>query len=356
MLTFRDTSSNSKIDFENLINVIDDKKLIKEFKSDNIKNQDSTFVIESANDLPIFDTIQIKVNVKNVGFFTSNFDKANFDEKTREELLQKIVSLKDKNEPTEETQKVKVRKLLEILSTYKPIYIAFANTKEIKISSEELKNISEEIKLESLILYLKISGEKTTTYHQVKKSSNKLAFLSRFKHQKQEKVESEEEKVEKKELVVTKINYRKFLFEYIFQAIFLFIATNEIVLGLAYAFNQDAVAIFLLIISVIFFGLFGYDMYVYQRSLKENFYSFDAIKFNICSMLTGNIIGIGIGFIISYFVIKAKEGITLNYSMIMGISIAICVVSTIIAFFSPIVVRFIISKIKDYKMKNEGDK
>lgn len=121
---------------------------------ENIKNGNSSLIIKSMNNLPIYDVIQIKINVLDTCTFLANFDKEYFTQEIREKLISKIKLLKDDAEPTLESQKIKISKLIGILNEVNPLFVTYKQHGDINVTFDDLKN------LEASKFMLIVLGEK----------------------------------------------------------------------------------------------------------------------------------------------------------------------------------------------------
>ncbi len=88
------TDKTNEYSFENKVYLIEDKLLVSNLSKPNIKNQNSSMIIKTMNNISIADVVQIKINVAETGHFLASFDKEKFSEETRNELLQNIKTLK----------------------------------------------------------------------------------------------------------------------------------------------------------------------------------------------------------------------------------------------------------------------
>ena len=151
---FKFEEDENEFSFSENLSFTNDLKLVKTLMRENIKNGDSSLILKSMNNLPIYDVIQIKINLLDTGTFLANFDKENFDEETREKLISDIKKLKDDVEPTLQTQKKKISKLIKILNKANPLYVTFRQHGDINITFDDFKT------LESTSFMLIVLGEK----------------------------------------------------------------------------------------------------------------------------------------------------------------------------------------------------
>lgn len=142
-LVFKFEEDKNEFSFSENLCLIDNKKLIKNLSRENIKNGNSSLIIKSMNDLPIYDVIQLKIRLDDTGSFLVNYSKENFTEEKRESLINKIKELKDNEEPTLEKQKVKISKLIGILNTSNPMFAVFRQNGDINIGFDDFKELTQ---------------------------------------------------------------------------------------------------------------------------------------------------------------------------------------------------------------------
>ena len=148
VLRFKDKDYDYR--FEDKVFVIEDSRLIEGLSKPNIKNQESPLVIKSLNDTHISDVIQVRINVGDTGHFLASFKKESFSEEKRKNLLEDIGKLKNRAVPTYVTQTKKITELIGILNKYRPLYVTFSNTGDIKIKSSKFSDYT--LKFPLLIL------------------------------------------------------------------------------------------------------------------------------------------------------------------------------------------------------------
>lgn len=129
----------------------DNKKLVKTLEKENIKNSNSSLIVKSMNNLPVYDVIQLKVNIKDTGVFLVNFLKDDFTQEKRETLIEKIKSLKGDEEISLESQKNKINKLISILNNENPIFSVFKQVGDFVVTFEDFKSF-EPLKFKLIVL------------------------------------------------------------------------------------------------------------------------------------------------------------------------------------------------------------
>ena len=292
--------------FADKINKINNPKLVKILGRENVKNSNSTLIIKSMN-LPIFDVIQFKINVSEVGSFLFNFEKGKMNDQIREEILSKITKLHDDVEPSKETQINKVKNLIKIVSDYEEIYCAYVPSGKFKFDLDDLTNSLSDVDIEFPILLLE---------------NNEKGIFD---------VEN------------SKLGFRKFTIDYLFTGIFSVLMTFGVLTGMFEVLNKQSVAAFLLVIAFVFFGVLCYSIYsvIYKHKQEVN----KKLKYFLLIYTTlGIIVGTIIGYLICRYTLKVEvESLSLkNVTLIsVGISLALSVASI----FTPKLINLVVKKI-----------
>jgi len=292
--------------FADRINKINDQKLVKILSRENVKNSNSTLIIKSMN-LAIFDVIQFKINVSEVGSFLFNFEKGKMDDKIREEILSKISKLHDNVEPSKETQISKIKNLIKIVSEYDEIYCSYVPNGKYKFTFEELSGALNEIDFDFPILVLE--------------NNSKDIF----------------------DVKNSKLGFRKFTVDYVFTSVFSILMTFGIMTGIFQIFNKQSIAAFLLVLAFIFFGVLCYSIYsvIYKQNKEVN----KKLKYFLLIYTTvGIIAGLAIGFVVCKYALKNEvEG--LNLSNVIYISAGVSLAISIASIFVPKLINFVVKNI-----------
>lgn len=287
--------------FSDKISRIDDPKLVKILIRENIKNSNSSLIIKSL-DLPIYDVIQFKINVSEVGSFLINFEKDKIDDQKRESLITRISELRDNEEPTKDKQTEKIKKLISILAQEELIYCVYAPKGDLKLSFEDLSCAIGDIEFNFQILFIESKEKETIEKTNVKKTKEE------------------------------KTTFKKFTVDYIFITIFSLLMTFGMTTGIYQIYNEQSIAAFLLVLSFIFFGVLSYAIYsvIYKKHVEISKF----LKYFLLIYTTvGIIIGGAIGFVICSYVLETNvEGINIATIMIMSplISLALSICSIFI--------------------------
>lgn len=279
--------------FEDKVFVIEDKKLIENLEKPCYKNSESELIIKSMNDMHISDVVQIKVNIFETGYFLVNFAKNALSEEKRAQLLKEISSLKSNAVQTNSTQLKKVRKLIQILNKYQPIYATF--TSEGKYIVNITKLSEEELKFPVLVLE---KPKKKGVFQIKNKSGNSEVSYSSFS--------------------LFESDYLFILLFSLLGSFGVFTATFEIM-------NKQTVAIFLGILGLAFAFVLIIAMQatIYKKGKLRN----PILRYYLCVfILIGIALGITGGYFVSKYLLKT-ENPEFSYSRCFLFSIPISLVA-----------------------------
>ena len=322
-LVFKNKDSKQEYSFDNKVHLVTDKKLVRDLEKPNIKNFDSALVIKSLNDLHISDVIQIRVNLSETGVFLVNFQKNVLSEEKREALLKDIATLKSDNEPTEETQILKAKKLVSILDNYSPIYVTFVNNGSIKIPVNDF--------------WIKYPKCPVLVLQEPKKLS--LNFGVKKESQKEEKTEeTKKEKPQFQPIVL-------FTMDYFF--IFLFAALGSIgfITSIFELMNKQGIGVFLIILAIAFVvtETVAMSLTIYDKGKEKNPY----LRFYLIAFI---VVGIIVGIVGGYFISKGllkTEIKDFDYKKLTLLSSIIASVTMLSSVGTSIPTNLIIQKVKN---------
>ena len=308
------TDKTNEYSFENKVYLVEDKLLVNNLSKTNIKNQNSSMIIKSMNNISIADVVQIKINVAETGHFLASFDKEKFSEEKRNELLENIKTLKSSETPTIESQSKKIQELLGFLTKYEPIYCTFSNSDSIKIEQATLEE--NELTFPLLVLL-----------------QPKKKFSVKIGKQKEPKINKEENLTKTKKVKEkATVNYEPFeLFDidYLFIFIFSLLGSFSITAAVFELMNKKNVAIFLIILGVVFFITLTFAIYscIYKKNKLRNPW----LRYYLVIFV---VIGIAAGIVSSFFVCRGilkTEIENFDYKRMMAFAIPISAVSMLSA-------------------------
>lgn len=312
-LVFKFEEKDTEFSFTEKLNVIHDEKLIKSLGRENIKNGNSTLQIKSLNSLPIYEVIQIKINLLDTGTFLINFEKDKIDENTRNNIIEKIRVLKDDAKPTKELQIEKIKKLLAIIEEFHPIYVAYRNSGIIKTEEEDLIKLTEEVNFNFPLLFL-------YKLEKVKKERNaKIGKLV--------------------------IGFPPFRVDYIFLTIFSILLCFELITGIFKYKAGESIAAFLFVMAAVYLGIIyfiAYSVTYRKTSVKNKNINFWLILYIIIGVALGTLVG----WVVCKYALKTED-IVINYKKIILISILVSLGSSLLALPCAPLINLIVKKAKN---------
>lgn len=339
-LVLKFKNKEAEYSFENKINIVQEKEFLNILSRPNYKNQNSSLVIKSMNDLAIADVIQIKVNISSVGSLFTNFNKEDFNEETRNKLLEEIGKLKG-DDVSDEAQFNKLKELLALLNNYSPIYASFSNSGDAKIDLEKLGDV--ELTFPLLVLV------KPVVERKVKPEKVRPEKVKPEKENSKPKKEKQNQKP-KKEKKQWFANYDAFPLidlDYLFALIFALLGSFSITASIFEIINKESVATFLIILSIAFIVTLIVSIYtsVYKRGKVRH----PLLRYYLGVFI---IVGIAIGVISSYFVCKnilKTEIEDFNYRRFILLSILFSVLFLLSSLSSSRLLNLIMEKRKNKK-------
>lgn len=329
ILIIAQNNSTEKFEFNNKINLVTSTLLSNDLLKENYNLEDSPFVIESNNNLALKDTFQLKIKIAQTGIMMVYFDKETISDEQKQNLFNEIKTLKDGVTPTFETQKEKIKKVVEIIAKYNPIFTTYFNNGDFVFSSHTLEELLVESEFSFPILIAVPSVEFEEKLEKEKKNKPAKA-----------KKEPKEKSAESYSFVEA-LKCTDFIFFGIFSA---FIAFGSIISGFEIK-NGEGIAVFLIVLSVAFFGVLTYAAYKSYKEKDLFQYKLKNLIIPASYVLVGIALGILIGFLVTTFVVKPKEGIEIKITQLLLIGGAIALASSILALALPKPISLLINKI-----------
>ncbi len=333
-LIISQNTTKERFIFNNKVNLVSSTLLSDELLKPNYDLTNSDFVLESEDSLSLADTFQIKIRIAQTGLMMLYFRKEVLSPEQKEELIKKIGELKDGVEPTLESQKIKIGKVIDIVSLYHPIFICFANNGDFIFTRSTFEEILNEkdndfpllVLLTSLGFADEISTKKkkvTPTKQPKKSSTGKFDFSMIFEGLKN--------------------------MDYIFFGIFSLFILFGLVLSIFEIQNQDALSAFILVLTIIFVITLYFAVYKASKDEEKYDISLKKLAIPLFYIVLGSTLGVVIGYVITTFVIKAKEEIVINYVLVYALSIVVGYLVSIASLFSPLVIAPLVAKLKKKK-------
>ncbi len=343
MIIFQNTETKQQYPFYEKVNLVLDQTLSVTLAKENFNNKESKIIVGDGSLTPIYDLFQIKIVVKGTGYFIVNFSKETMNEQLKDEIFNKLKTLKSDQPLNDESQKEKVRRALEIISEYKPLFVSFVNNGSPILTKSDFNLLINPSSFETTLLVLMLPID----YIIPESNGNKEKKFSFFKSKESKPAEPapiKEKPIEQKENAPAQSNkeiLKKYGYDYLFLALFTLIISASFMFGLALSFKGEMSSIFLFIITALFFGILIYAIRSYEKSIPNWKYSFNNIKFPILAILLGLGIGIGVGYLIVYFIIKGTEENPLYYGKILLISSLVSTLITLVSMVMPEAINFI---------------
>lgn len=323
-LVFSTKDSSKTFIFNDKINLVASSSLSDEIIKENYNNLDSEYLIKSEDKISLADVIQVKINLTATGVFMVALKKSTFTKKDKKELFAELVKLRDNNEITVDSQKIKITKIIESLIKYNPLYVAYVDLGNFKFDRKTFIELFESTDLAFPILILNPSQNPV-----IESSANK----------KKENNGKKETKLSKK---LNKFYTTDFLFFAIF-SIFISFGSGLFVYQIL---NGDAIAIFLAILVLVFVGTLFYATYRSYKESEKFEYKLNKIWLPICYLLLGVLLGFAIALLVTNYVLKPKEGVTINFGLVFGISLPISFILSLSSIATPLLIEKIVNKFK----------
>lgn len=231
------------------------------------------------NNSQISDRIQIKTKLKNDTTIFSEFNKQELSNEKIEEILSKIKELKDTESKVECELNESIKKILDLISGYAPIYVTLYFNDNMLFDKEELRSINCEFPL--------------------------IAFS---KEKKPVKVEKENAKENHLPLYNT---------DYLFASLFSLFGMFSIYTGFSLILSEKYLGIFLVILSAVYLVFLYYCISkILCNGLNERS---NRLKLLLLSYISiGFLTGCGAGFLISSFLFKISAEKCLTYLAIFA--------------------------------------
>ena len=327
-------STSQRFIFNNKVNLVSSTLLSDELLKPNYDLVESDYVLESEESLPLAETFQVKIRIAQTGLMMIYFKKEVLSPEQKEELIKKIGELKDGIEPTNESQRAKIGKVLEIVAEYNPIFVCFANTGDFiftRLTFEEILN-GKETAFPVLVLLTSLGfADEIPSKKKKSKPVNKVKMVSSGKFD--------------FSVILEGLKNMDYIFFGVFSLFILF----GLVLSIFEIQNQDALSAFILVLTVVFIITLYFA--VYKASKDEDKYEISVKNLAIPAfyIVLGATLGIVLGYVVTTFVIKVKEEIEINYILVYVLSIIVGYLVSLASIFAPLAIGPLVAKLKKKK-------
>lgn len=331
IITQKDTQQ--RYVFNNRVNLVVSTDLSDELLIPNNSDVETSYLIESEENISLKDVFQIKINIAQTGVMMLNFKKDALTEEQKQQFVQDLSALKDGVEPNDETQKTKIVKVIEIAEKYNPLFICYANTGDFIFTRSTFEGLLRDKELAFPILIL----------------LNSLDFAAKTEKSPKKKGAKKSTPKEKKsggaKFDFSALKNLDFIFFGIFSLFILF----SLIISVYEFQNGEAIAVFLVVLSVIFLATLIYAVYRASAEDDDFYKSWIKLIVPIAYIVIGNGLGVLAGFLVCKYALKVNEGKEINYTLVYALPILISLVLTISSLWSSIPLRPIIRKLKRKK-------
>ena len=327
--------SSERYSFSRKVNMITSTELSNELLTANINLENPLYQLESENNITLKDVLQIKVRINTVGVMMLNFIADKLNEQLRQDLVKEISALKAKGEVVEEDQKPKVKAVIEIANKYHPIFISFVNTGSNTLTTNELKDSLNDIEIDFPILLV------LAAHDYVDEVDKKKAKKQKAKKEEPKVIVKDDKDVSLKDTLIRDIKSVDYIFFGIFS---MFISFGALISSFE-AINQEGIAIFLIVLTVAFFGTLTYSTYKTYTDTPTFTYKVKNLLIPSFYMLVGIGLGLGIAFLVSTYLLRVKEGIEMQYALIYGVSTGVSILACAASLALPIPIDIIVKKL-----------
>ena len=333
-LTIAQKDSSTKYIFNNKVNLVTSTTLSDELLKINYNLTSSEYFIEAEEPIALADLFQIKVRIAKTGVMMLNFKKDALSEEQKQNLINEIGGLKDDAEPTEESQKNKIARVIDIVNKYSPLYVGYTNTGDFLFTRLTFEVIVKDKEIDFPILLLLPS----LGYEDVpeKPRKNKGVRQPAAPKVRKEKTVSSGSFIESLKLFKS--------LDYVFFGIFsIFIAFGFIISAFEVK-NGEGIAAFLIILTIAFIVTLYYATYKAYKENEEFSYKLNRIYVPIIYIVLGITLGIVIGYLITTYVIKLKEEVEINYGLLYGLFIPVSLIVSLLSLPAPLLLSKIFAK------------
>lgn len=331
IITQKDTQQ--RYVFNNRVNLVVSTDLSDELLIPNNSDVETSYLIESEENISLKDVFQIKINIAQTGVMMLNFKKDALTEEQKQQFVQDLSALKDGVEPNDETQKTKIVKVIEIAEKYNPLFICYANTGDFIFTRSTFEGLLRDKELAFPILIL----------------LNSLDFAAKTEKSPKKKGAKKSTPKEKKS-GGTKFDFSALKnLDFIFFGIFSLFILFSLIISVYEFQNGEAIAVFLVVLSVIFLATLIYAVYRASAEDDDFYKSWIKLIVPIAYIIIGNGLGVLAGFLVCKYALKVNEGKDINYTLVYALPILISLVLTISSLWSAIPLRPIIRKLKRKK-------
>ena len=339
----------------------EDDELTNELLKTNQDNKGSSWsFLYNNEEINISNTIQVKINIRDVGYVLAIFNPNNFNDKTKKELFEKLFALKN-IEISYRTDglRSKVTAVFEILEEYAPYYCFFY----IEYYQDGVQSILLTMRSGYPIYYLKKKAKQDASLldENIRETHFDIGPVSSSQDNRREErrtyapkrsntssrsssKSSSSSKPSSKDFMSSLKKIPKYKFEHLFNALYSMLITICLMLTCIYIDNKNAgIGILFIVFIILFVFLIAYNLYLYGKDIGK-IPLFDYVIF-----LSFSAIAIGFGVLVGYLLAKnlIKFGENpINYSKSIAVAIFVAIPTIAVAHLLRVLMSYIFPKIK----------
>ncbi len=291
--------------FKSGFSFIKNEKLFNVLKKENFKNKESSLTITSLNNTKISEVFQLKVGIKEIGYFLVNLL---FEENAKEKylpLIEEISSLKNEGNINKDEQILKIERVIRILNKYKPLYVIFVGREDTFLYLKECNKVEPSFPL----LFPKIEEEVTVKVVEKpvkkKKEKKKIDF-----------------NIFKKFKFLLEIEKPLFTLDFLFLALFSLFFAFSLYATFAFFYKDDLKGLIFLVQIFFYAFCLGYNLYLLKYKDKREHHKGETFIMYLYIIL-GTALGNLLSFVFIRYILKTMSDVpTLVLPMVL--SFVIC--------------------------------
>ena len=287
-IIFSFLGSDELFEFQNGFSFVKNEKILNILRNENFKNEESSLIIKSLNNIKINEVFQLKINIKHVGYFLVNFP---LEENVKEKYLALIKEIECLKEPAideKEKQLLKIERIIFILNKFNPIYSIFIG------KEDTFSYLKECNKVEPLFPLLFPQVEEEINIEVVERKTKKKRKSS-FKI--------------KDILKVFDIEKPFFKTDYLFDLLFSLFIAFSFYTAVAFFYKDDLKGL-IFVAQILFYGFcVGYSLFLFKYKDKREEHKGEDIIISTY-ILVGTALGNFISYVVTTYLLK-MEGIPL---------------------------------------------
>ena len=335
----------------------EEDELTQELLKTNQDNKGSTwsFVFDN-EEIAISNTIQVKINIRDVGYVLVTLSPNRFNDKIKKELFEKLSSLKGiEISYRNDGLRAKLTSVFDVLEDYNPYYCFFY----IEYYQDSVQGILLSLKKGNPIYYLKKKAKMDASLldENIRETHYDIGPVSASQEGRREdrrsyprtqpKSYSSSSSSSKPTVQEFKASFKKigkYKFEHLFNALYSMLITICLMLTTIYIDNKNVgIGVLFIVFVILFVFLVAYNLYLYRKDLGK-IPLFDYIFFISFSLIAVGL-GVLLGWILAKNLIKFGDN-PINYSKSIAVAILVGIPTIGAAHLLRMLMTYIFPKIK----------